>query len=128
MRGIPGKGKVESGEKPDLAKVLDYYGVRYVHKDTQKARCPVHDDSAPSMSVDLRKQLWKCHGCQTGGDAITMIELKEGLAFPEALKRLEEITGQKLSSGGSGPAGPTINRVGKGRGVKPKLGRRPTFR
>lgn len=133
MRSIPGKKQAaSSGDKPDIAKILDYYGVRYVHKDTQKCRCPIHDDSAPSMSVDFRKQLWRCHGCQTGGDAITMVELKEGLAFPEALARVEEITGQKVSGSGSGAqSGPTIKRVKRGRGVRPKLGgggtRRPSF-
>lgn len=29
--------------------------------------CPFHDDSTPSFSVDLQRNVWKCFGCPDGG-------------------------------------------------------------
>lgn len=31
------------------------------------ARCPLHDDSTPSLEVDLGAGTWKCYGCGAGG-------------------------------------------------------------
>lgn len=53
------------------------------------ARCPFHDDSTPSMVVDVKKGVWKCHGpCDVGGDVIRFVELKDGVSFAEALRSL----------------------------------------
>jgi hypothetical protein len=39
------------------------------------AKCPLHDDRTPSLSLyrgrDGRER-WKCHGCDAGGDALDL--------------------------------------------------------
>lgn len=38
-------------------------------------RCPFHDDSSPSFSVDTEKQRWKCFAACGHGDVIDMLRL-----------------------------------------------------
>lgn len=63
----------------DLERVLDHYGVRYQHRHSQMVSCPFHEDQTPSLSVNLDKQVFKCHSCGLGGAAVHMIAEKEGL-------------------------------------------------
>jgi len=37
--------------------------------DEVNARCPYHDDSSPSLSFNVRKGVFYCHGCQASGTA-----------------------------------------------------------
>ncbi len=50
--------------------------------------CPLHRESHPSFSLNRRKQLFYCHGCGRGGDLVRLVQLIEGLSFPQALQRL----------------------------------------
>lgn len=45
--------------------------------------CPVHNEKTPSCSVQLRQGvvLWKCHGCDAGGDAISLVAAARGLSM-----------------------------------------------
>ena len=47
--------------------------------------CPFHDDTSPSMSVSLTKQIFKCFACGTGGDIFTFVEKYHKTDFKEAL-------------------------------------------
>jgi DNA primase len=51
--------------------------------------CPLHRDTQPSFYVNRRKKLFYCHGCGRGGDVIRLVELLDGVSFPEALTRLQ---------------------------------------
>jgi len=57
-------------------------------------RCPFHDDQTASLSV--QGQLWNCFACEAGGDALTWLQLKEKLTFPDALARLRDLAGETL--------------------------------
>lgn len=52
--------------------------------------CPFHTEKTPSFVVNPGKGLWYCHGCHKGGDAITFVEILEGMSFREALDHLGE--------------------------------------
>ena len=58
--------------------------------------CPFHDDSKPSLNVNLSKQIFKCFACGAGGDVIKFIMLREQLTFPEAVRLLADRAGIKL--------------------------------
>ena len=52
--------------------------------------CPFHEDTNPSLSVNTQKNLWQCFGCGTGGDIIRFVELMDKVAFPVAVKKLDD--------------------------------------
>ncbi len=50
--------------------------------------CPLHEDHTPSFSVSPEKQLWKCFGCNKGGDVITFVQELDKISFNEAVGKL----------------------------------------
>lgn len=65
---------------------------------TFKARCPFHDEKTPSFVVDPRRQTWRCFGaCSEGGDAFSWVMKRESVEFREALSRLADRTGVRLT-------------------------------
>jgi hypothetical protein len=56
--------------------------------------CPFHKEKSPSFTVDPEKGLWKCFGCDRGGDVFTFVKEIEGLAeFSEVVERVAEMSG-----------------------------------
>lgn len=49
-----------------------------------KALCPFHNDKNPSLS--FKGQQFHCFGCNASGDIFTLVMLKNGLSFSEAVK------------------------------------------
>ena len=53
------------------------------------AKCPFHDDSRASLSVNLGHGGFTCHACgASGGDVLDFHRKLNGLAFEEAAKEL----------------------------------------
>src|SRR5579875_3053131 len=59
-------------------------GLRYV------GLCPFHSEKTPSFYVNGTLQIYKCFGCQAGGDVFKFVQEIETLTFPETLKLLAE--------------------------------------
>ncbi len=55
---------------------------------TYKGLCPFHGEKTPSFVVTPARDSWHCFGCGEGGDVFSFVMRREGLSFPEALKRL----------------------------------------
>ena len=51
--------------------------------------CPLHPETRPSFYVNVRKNLFYCHGCGQGGDLIRFVELSQHLSFRQSLTYLE---------------------------------------
>jgi DNA primase len=51
--------------------------------------CPLHAESRPSFYVNVRKNLFYCHGCGQGGDLVRFVELSRHLSFRQSLTFLE---------------------------------------
>jgi hypothetical protein len=69
-----------------LDAVLAYYNVQVPRYGN--ASCPIGDhhangDKTPSLSIDRDRGLWHCHTAGVGGDAIKMVQLKEGFTRPK---------------------------------------------
>ena len=50
--------------------------------------CPLHPETRPSFYVNVRKNLFYCHGCGHGGDLIRFVELSRHLSFRQTLNYL----------------------------------------
>jgi len=73
-------------------------------------RCcmPGHDDQTPSLAVDLKKQLWFCHGCGQGGGAVDFVMKHAGVGFRDAMLQLAARTGITLVDDDSDGAVPRV--------------------
>ena len=60
------------------------------------ARCPLHGERTPSLSVAPEKGVYYCFGCQRSGDVITFVREIEGLDFTAAVEMLAGRAGIQL--------------------------------
>ena len=79
---------------------------------TLKGLCPFHDEKTPSFTVRIDKNVYFCHGCGKGGDAITFVMDSDHLTFVEAVEHLAGKAGIQLRYTEAGPA-PTRPRQGQ---------------
>ncbi len=71
----------------DPTKVLEALGILGEGRARQRQAggwiilCPVHNEKSPSCSVQNRggELLWHCHGCDTGGDVLSLVAAVRGL-------------------------------------------------
>jgi DNA primase len=50
--------------------------------------CPLYEETTPSFTIDPRKNLWTCFGCDTGGSIIDLHAQLRGLSIGEAMREL----------------------------------------
>jgi putative DNA primase/helicase len=58
-----------------------------------QAICPFHDDTQPSLSVDLTRGLFRCFGCGAKGDVFNFFMRRHGCDFKAALHELARLAG-----------------------------------
>ena len=73
-----------------------------------KGLCPFHDEKTPSFTVSPARNVYFCHGCGAGGDAIKFLMDADHMSFLESVERLAGKAGIQLRYDDSGPspAGP----------------------
>ena len=89
----------------DIAKVraaTDIVAIIAEHTEIKRsgrqwmARCPLHGERTPSLSVSPEKGVYYCFGCQRSGDVITFVQEIEGLDFAGAVEMLAGRAGIRL--------------------------------
>ena len=84
-------------DRADLVRIIQPYAQDLKKKGANwMACCPFHKEKTPSFSVNPAKGFYKCFGCGKGGTAFNFIMEVEGLNFPEAIKRVAEMSGVTL--------------------------------
>lgn len=83
--------------RADLVRIIQPYAQDLKKKGANwMACCPFHQEKTPSFSVNPAKGFYKCFGCGKGGTAFNFLMEMEGLNFPEAVKRVAEMSGYML--------------------------------
>lgn len=59
--------------------------------------CPFHSEKTGSFMVSKSKQIYKCFGCNAGGDVISFVMKWENIDFMEAVKKLAKRCGIVLN-------------------------------
>lgn len=60
------------------------------------ALCPKHNDTNPSLSLELERGLYNCHRCDFHGNLITFMAYMEEIDNREATRRLAKMAGIEL--------------------------------
>ena len=77
-----------------LPQPLEYYrehnGMKLIGTgEWRSSLCPFHDDSQPSLRINIKGGGYKCMVCEAkGGDVIAFHMARHGLAFVDACKAL----------------------------------------
>ncbi|GAA4713088.1 DNA primase [Phytohabitans rumicis] len=69
-----------------------------------KGLCPFHDEKTASFTVAPARNVYFCHGCGQGGDAIKFLMDIDHLSFVESVERLAARAGIQLRYAEAGPA------------------------
>ena len=81
----------------DIVDVIGHYLPLQRQGKVYKALCPFHDDHDPSMQIRPDRQMYKCFVCGSGGDVFSFVQNYEKITFPEAIRRVADLTGFTLS-------------------------------
>lgn len=85
-------------DRTDIVRLVEGCGVELRRSGRGwVGRCPFHEERTGSFHVSAERQRWHCFGqCQRGGNAIDFVMLREGLGFPEAVRRLAAACGVEV--------------------------------
>lgn len=85
------KGKNEANSI-SIAEVVRNYGGEVREGKAASVRCVMHEDRMKSAVINTYDNLYYCHRCGKGGNAVNLVMVMENLEFKDALKRAVEIT------------------------------------
>jgi DNA primase len=80
----------------------EYVALRRAGAGSLKGLCPFHDEKSPSMNVRPSIGTFHCFGCGEGGDAFAFVQKIEVIGFVEAVERLADRIGYRLTYEGGG--------------------------
>jgi DNA primase len=93
----------------------EYVALRRAGAGSLKGLCPFHDEKSPSFNVRPSHGTFHCFGCGEGGDAVAFIMKIEVVGFVEAVERLADRVGYRLTYEGGGSS------VQRDRGTRSRL-------
>jgi DNA primase len=115
-------GRIRDG---DIAEVRDrtridevigeYVALRRAGAGSLKGLCPFHDEKSPSMNVRPTHGMFHCFGCGESGSVIDFVMKIEHVGFVEAVERLADRIGFRLTYTGGGSS------VQRDRGTRTRL-------
>ena len=95
--------------------VGEYVALRRAGAGSLKGLCPFHDEKSPSFNVRPSHGTYHCFGCGEGGDAVAFVMKMEVIGFVEAVERLADRVGFRLTYEGGGSS------VQRDRGTRTRL-------
>ncbi|MGQ0774187.1 MAG: DNA primase [Pseudonocardiales bacterium] len=106
----------EVRERNKIDEVIgEYVALRRAGAGSLKGLCPFHDEKSPSLNVRPGQGTFHCFGCGVGGSVIDFVMRIDHLGFVEAVERLADRVGIKLTYSGGGSS------VQRDRGTRSRL-------
>jgi len=96
-KSAKGFGRTDANSIP-IGVIVAHYGGEVREGRACSVRCVLHSDSRRSAVINTQENLYFCHTCGKGGNAVNIISIKENMEFKDALARAIEII---AGSGGS---------------------------
>jgi DNA primase len=92
-------------ERTSIADVIsEHVTLKSAGGGNLKGLCPFHDEKTASFTVAPARNVYFCHGCGAGGDAIKFLMDVDHLTFVESVERLATRAGIQLRYVEAGPA------------------------
>jgi len=88
----------EIKSRVDIVNLINEYVPLTKGGKNYKGLCPFHKENTPSFMVSPELQIFKCFGCDKGGDSIRFVQEIEGLEFRQALEFLAGKAGVALKT------------------------------
>lgn len=88
----------EIRSRNDIVDIISQYVVLKRKGRNYFGLCPFHNEKSPSFSVSPDKQIFKCFGCNVGGDVFKFIMKVENISFLESVQYLAERAGIEIPS------------------------------
>src|SRR5437660_6415259 len=88
----------EIRERTDLVALIGKHVELKKSGRSWKGCCPFHGEKTPSFYVTPEMHIYKCFGCQAGGDAISFVQRYFGKSFIDAVKDLAKDLGIDLDT------------------------------
>ena len=96
------KGSVDANTI-SIGAIVANYGGEVREGRACSVRCCLHNDSRRSAVINTVDNLYYCHTCGKGGNAVNLVCILENMEFADGLKRAVEIatrSGDAIRSGG----------------------------
>ena len=74
-----------------IGAIVSHYGGEVREGRACSVRCVLHNDSRRSAVINTKDNLYYCHTCGKGGNAVNIVIIKENMGFKDALNRAVEI-------------------------------------
>lgn len=81
----------EIRQSVDIVDVIGEYLPLEKSGRNYKAVCPFHDDTRPSLSISVDRQIFMCFVCHTGGNVFTFLQKYLKISYLEAVKKVAEM-------------------------------------
>ena len=86
------RGKAQADTNAiSIKDIVNYYGGEVKEGKAASVKCVMHNDSRRSAVINTYDNLYFCHTCGNGGNAVNVVMAMENLEFKDALKRALEI-------------------------------------
>lgn len=77
----------------DIVRVISDYVTLKKRGSTYVACCPFHQEKTPSFNVHPGKQVFKCFGCNVGGNVFTFVMKADNASFMDAVRTVADKCG-----------------------------------
>ena len=84
------KGELDA-KAVSISAIISHYGGEVREGRAVSVRCALHSDSRRSAVINTVENLYFCHTCGKGGNAVNIVCILENLEFKDGLKRAVEI-------------------------------------
>ena len=84
--------------KVNIVDIIENFSKLTKFGSSLKTLCNVHGDKTPSLSINPKKQIYKCFVCDHGGNALDYLMWAQNFSWNEAVEYLIKASGENVEN------------------------------